>query len=700
MRRVSASFDELVRRYYGAGARQPSTGDRMRALVDAYYGRLAAAPSPRRPRSVVLSLSFDDQETLPQGSAGRGGEYLVPAPASRQGPEEYVVPAGGGSPAVIEGTARVLSTEAVSAREEYGLDVLDPLGEPQRPAPVGVPAAPLRAAPQPEDPAVSAPLPQAGAEASRSQATDDDFIADMQSILTGQKVFDPASGRTVAKSDLGRAPSRGGDEAPARPAPDGQDTQAIFDRIARSMEYANAYDLGSLELRNRFADFDRSADSADEARQRKAGNGVTAPARSASLTVSADEVLRDLEAMQATARAQSQGSPAYSQPLYDTGEHVLTAGDLFVDRLRVGRAPGVLFSYGQIVAMADLYQSVDQLRNADPAELTRIKTLIQRSTAFHQGGRANATLAVSEGEWQAATRERYLTLAEANYEHFSPNLLLRGAGFATRHGNNKSTWETHHRLAIAEARRAAPAAGTPPFLEAALIVNAFGDHFLTDAFAAGHLINKEDVIAQFRANFYDGAALKPAGEAFFDAVARAAFRGDVQRRFEVLETYEPYILWWHPNIDSPSAFRTLLVQAARERPEQIANLAVKALHDRLNHDGVEVSNEAGETWRLTGDSSLDARNLAILRRAVQQSVDNIQDPAVRSANVDLAPFFARVWRHVPRLGGASLAQVTQLARDYTRPDSQVLRTAAADLITREVSTLVDQLKREHRLRDA
>ena len=112
------------------------------------------------------------------------------------------------------------------------------------------------------------------------------------------------------------------------------------------------------------------------------------------------------------------------------------------------------------------------------------------------------------------------------------------------------------------------------------------------------LINKEEVIAYFKLNFYNGGSLKSEGEAFFAKVAALAFRGEVRKKFSVLETYEPVLLWWNPNIDTENAFRKLLIKAAEQQPDQIANLAVKALHDRLNKDGIEVFNDG---WRRDVD---------------------------------------------------------------------------------------------------
>ena len=101
-----------------------------------------------------------------------------------------------------------------------------------------------------------APAPAIAASASAEPVADeDDFINDMKSILSGEMVFDPSSKKAVQKSALSQSTKES-----AAPAPDGKNGQAIFDRIAESMQYANAYNLGTIELENRFADFDAMSD--------------------------------------------------------------------------------------------------------------------------------------------------------------------------------------------------------------------------------------------------------------------------------------------------------------------------------------------------------------------------------------------------------------------------------------------------------
>ena len=281
--------------------------------------------------------------------------------------------------------------------------------------------------------------------------------------------------------------------------------------------------------------------------------------------------------------------------MYDAGEHVLAGADQYRDALLVGQSPGVRFSYGELLAMGDLYEDANQMQNAPVAELTKLRELIQRSTRFYAGkqaGHADDSLDVSHGEWDGATGKRYRRLADDNQEHFAPDVLFG----TTTTRNHKSAWEHYHRLAIEEAQRLAllPENQNVDYIpESALVINAFGDHFLTDAFAAGHLVNKAVLIDRFKRNFYSSpGTLTSAAGTFFERVADKAFTGEVKRRFEVLEERRTRC-FKHWNIDTTNAFRKLLVGIAEQAPEAVSNIAAKTLHDHLNKTGIQVTNGAG-----------------------------------------------------------------------------------------------------------
>jgi len=385
---------------------------------------------------------------------------------------------------------------------------------------------------------------------------------------------------------------------------------------------------------------------------------------------------------------------AYARPLWAAGEHVEIADDLYHDQLLVGQSPGVAFSYGELVAMADLYASADLMMDASAAELTQIKQLLGRSTAYYRGGKADRSLKPTDTQWNDATGGRYIELAFDNDDHFTPR--------------NRTAWEDYHRRAIEEARKlAASSPGVSSLPVWPLILNAFGDHFLTDAFSAGHLIDKEAMIAAFKANFFSGGSLTDAGEAFFDRVADAAFTGEVEDKFSVLEDAGyPVCKWgwclkWHPNIDTTHAFYKLLIQAAEEEPDKVAGFAVMALHDRLNEEGIDVVNAAGESgWHLPGDAHLDARTLGIMRTAVQQSIADINDPAILQPGYSIEQAFADVWRYTPQPTAAEQQRLQGLTREYTDPTSHIFSTAAAGVIHDELDSLISVLIARGKLKPA
>jgi hypothetical protein len=732
---LPTSFDDLMKNRYGSARPNELTGPAtVEELFASYYGKAATLKTQKikAPPSVVQSLSYDDGELLNQFQPDQHGA------AGERPCEEYVVAQsslGSYSVAAEEPAA----TEDVTPFQEYCVNVLDPLSDSSgqaraaggeagvsQPVPATSQTASCPGCAQKPTRRTTAAAPPSLAGISH-KATDDDFLADMQSILTGQKVFDPRSKKTVDKDKLGQpAAAASPDSAGAAPLPDAKNSQAIFDRIAESMQYANKFNLGTVELENRLADFDRMAEIEERAaRTKKARSRPPAAVKPAAKTVDTTDFLQDLQSIQRQrARTASyleskragSANEELDRPFYDTGEHVLAGGDVYTDRLRVGKDPGVPFSYGQIIAMGDLYETVKDMMEADVAELQRVKVLIERSTSYYRHEKTwwwvmlSGHLDVSNSEWDAATRGRFLELAEKNYPHFSPADVLQDPlvlAMPPKEGDNRSAWESYHRQAIEAMQQLfLDYPNQSVFPEWPLTVNAFGDHFLTDAFAAGHLVNKEAMIDDFKANFFQNGELRPEGDAFFGRVAELAFRGEVKDKFSKLETadwvfYKGFIPVGHPDINSTSRFKTLLVEAAKQQTDIVANLTVKALHDRLNKEGVEVSNEAGDgTWRLTGDGTLDKRNLAIIQKAVQQSIDNIVDGPIYQSNLNFGPLFEKVWKHVPRPTEASHKKLSQLMKDYTRPDSQELTAAAAQLIHDQLDALIGKLKKLGKLRDA
>jgi hypothetical protein len=576
-------------------------------------------------------------------------------------------------------------------------------------APTDPPAAPQPAPAVP--PAAQPPATSVPASLANSPLTSADLAADMQAILSGRPRATAAQAQGAPISAPDPVPD------PGRPMPDAANTQSIFDRIKQSMAYANSFDLGTVDLERRFDQLER-ADAArrEPRRTRLAAQPVTSAMSDATVEAPAsdDEFLSGLPADALSgvplAGGCSNGAAAMvgserSIPMYDTGEHVRAGGDLYPDQLVVN---GVAFSYGQIMAMADLYETVGDLRNAPADELTRLKRLIDQDTRHYQGG-AGAPDGVSNSEWQKNTNNRYLALADDNYSHFSPPSVL-GMTDPTSKPDNKSTWERYHERAIAEMRGLAaahPNTSVEPF--GPLTVNAFGDHFLTDAFAAGHLVNKELVLNKLQSAMYQpgSSKLTSAGSAFIDRLAAACWaRKPIREIFSPLELVDSTIHW---NIKKEGRFGTLLQKIANGAPSKVLNLALKALHDHLNQVGVQVTNDAGnEPWRLYGDGYLATSDtLPIMRRAVEESVANILSPEILVSEQDQGPLslsrhpalYARVWKHVPRPTASGRAQVMAAINEYTDLGSSTLLNAAAEVVEKQSPFIAEELRLRKILQD-
>lgn len=317
-----SSFSELLERRYGGRDQDDTLGrsnsSRIDELFATYYGSSLPPTNRRLYSATVLALSYDNNELLPQVTqSGRFEEYVIQASVASGEFEEYVVQMEVPLPASSPYTALPASGDA-SVFQEYQVDLLQPLA-PAVPEPQPrTEAAPFRGptaqrVETPPRPAATAQSQPSREEMSRAEATEDDFVADLQAILTGQKVYDPNIGKTIDKDKISRSQSAPthDDEPPMR---DVNDSQAIFDRIAQSMQYANAYDLGTVELENRFADFDRNYELQQRTANEKRKGNRQSPQRDAAPSAAVDsaDFIRDMDEMR---RQQAANAPKAETPV-------------------------------------------------------------------------------------------------------------------------------------------------------------------------------------------------------------------------------------------------------------------------------------------------------------------------------------------------------------------------------------------------
>ena len=398
----------------------------------------------------------------------------------------------------------------------------------------------------------------------------------------------------------------------------------------------------------------------------------------------------------------------FSKPFLATGEHVLAGEDLpELDGhekviqplmanllLDVGR-PGktVKFTYGEIIAMGgDLFESFNEMDAASQDELTRIRTMVRRARDYDQKRIFGGSGTVSDPgnkDWQDVTGGRYLKLALDNYTHFAPSdpvLLTPAKSGDTR--NHRDAWEEYHEVAL----KMVKANPTDQTLNRALAINAFGDHYLTDAFAAGHLFNKNDVAQRFNSLLVDAkGGLTAAGKTFFNKLASTAFTGDLKAAFskhETVETYGPSVnvpligeVGWNPNIHTASRFEEFLKAVHNADTTLIGkSIVAKIIHDKLNNNpgGVAVANKLGDTWSLRGDGTMDRTHLLAMRKAVARSIYNVFAEATQVSNFNA--LYDYVWQYTPQPTAATKTLIQSLIKTYTAPDNPELIKEAAKLL--------------------
>jgi len=302
-----------------------------------HSGKHREASKNDHPKSSV-SMSFDNGEVLQQ----------QPASANSGSAEEYVVVQSLGDFTEYVATGDISTNQPITSQqeiaaaiaqsfstpEEYTIDILHPVDQ-----------TPAQTFSQEEINPVALSLETFDAERIaqadgpmsklKKGLSDDDLIADMQSILGGGSVFDPNTKKVVKKEEAAALPPA--KQQAAEPTKAFGNGHAIFDEIAKSMQYANAYDLGAVELDNRFSNFDEVFDVEEKVKAAKKQTKQTSVAQSADDDASASnaDFIRDLDDIrkQAAARAAvgesgsqstaANGSPAGSEPIFSTEKTVI-----------------------------------------------------------------------------------------------------------------------------------------------------------------------------------------------------------------------------------------------------------------------------------------------------------------------------------------------------------------------------------------
>lgn len=380
--------------------------------------------------------------------------------------------------------------------------------------------------------------------------------------------------------------------------------------------------------------------------------------------------------------AQVSGDPSTEVRHFDSFEHAeLGDGAAGAGRYRI---QGVEVSSGEINALGDFYATPQDLLCADPTELQQLVTLIRRQRRDPSS--------VDDKDWEAATHGRYTELATNNDAHFGPqNAALLAPQGASTGQDNRGVWRGYHMQALRLGEQVALNPCDPCAAEnlgRARVINNFGDHYLSDAFSAGHLFNKPDMmkIVQDKITALD----KTHAAALFSGIATSVF--SAKRAYISKYEVDAPGPWW-PNLDSASMFQRLLEGIYEERPDVVYNALVKAAHDQLNHQtgGVAVENDFG-SWHLSGDDTLASSpdTQKWCQRAIEQSRQNLDDVACTGSSYDLDGLVDKVLAFLPRPTAASTTAIHDMLTQMCDP-AGTMSASLSGVITAEIETMFEKL---------
>jgi outer membrane protein OmpA-like peptidoglycan-associated protein len=297
-------------------------------------------------------------------------------------------------------------------------------------------------------------------------------------------------------------------------------------------------------------------------------------------------------------------------------------GDITMTEIDLGN--GMILTWGEVVALAgDEFGTAEEL-----AETARTADGRARLRAAMEHDRL-APRTVSDAAW--AERERALAvLAMQNIPHFA-------AG-----GTAIETWTTYHAQALHRALAAGRNADSAAY-QSAELVEAFGQHFLTDSFSGGHIRTpRAEISAWYTDEFAPRVALP-----FLDRLR--------QRLVDTITAeISPQTNW--PDFIVAGRVGDQVDRILNERLAAIGGragfvhwfgLAIGgavsgAMHDLEGVCGVRVTSEAHpEPWQAYGDGSLTspppggAADVAVSREQVQLAVLAAQAQLGRAQDIGL-----------------------------------------------------------------
>jgi hypothetical protein len=388
---------------------------------------------------------------------------------------------------------------------------------------------------------------------------------------------------------------------------------------------------------------------------------------------------------------------------YEAYEHA-GSGDKAAgsSKFTIGQPPNeVELTSGEVNALADLYGTLDDLKKADHTELLKLRELVRQQQRDPKS--------VSEKAWDEASGGRYTKLNLANSPHFAPSRKPAGSG--SPGPDNRSTWRSYYRAALAQAhecqrlRHIGEAATDTVIQNQALaeadlamqearLQNSFGEHYLMDAFSAGHLFSKEDALDAMQAKLNNLS--KDALAQLFNSVAAAVWAS----QSATISGYQgrAYWAWW--DLNSADRFKSVLegVYEDEEGKEALKSSVVKAAHDKLDTDGVQVKN-AFAPWLLKGDKTLasspDTQHW--INEALEAGRKSLEIVATTLVGAPDDQLIAEIERYLPEPTAPAAKMIEDLVASVTDPKGTMADSIAA-VASREIDALLSAIKDKKKIR--
>jgi hypothetical protein len=318
--------------------------------------------------------------------------------------------------------------------------------------------------------------------------------------------------------------------------------------------------------------------------------------------------------------------------------------------------PGMELTHGDLVMLSgdhftpsDLQKLVNvfspqpgQLPNTqDEIFCVLVQELGTRDPRFAPGGVwAHWAQLKFSAEVKKSVEERYYKLAKNNHEHF-PN--PRGPGSAGSEGSAGGTYRDMHKQALQEAYKAGRS-GT--HVGPAVAWEAMGQHFLTDAFAAGHISTPRTAISEYWNKKYPTF-----GQQFIKKIAHDV-AVQLDRDATRLATLIPVSF-----IENQAKAMIVAKLGAKPLPN-VGDIVALTTHAVDNRDGLRVGNDLNWQWHARGDHKLeppDGANSVEIPAALQAA-----GPACTMSNRNIAVTAVQ-------LGIDEVQRAYALGQDRARP---------------------------------